>query len=89
MRARCHLHGANRFCIFSHFLHKHEEKIIDVGLGRTGQKQVGGGAQVGIGIVAAEVVGCGEAGKLASLDGPVVGQTAGAVGGSVGAVGCQ
>ena len=89
MRARCHLHGANRFCIFSHFLHKHEEKIIDVGPGRTGQKQVGGGAQVGIGIVAAEVVGGGEAGKLASRDRTAVGDAAGAVGWSVGAVGRQ
>ena len=39
--------------------------------------------------MAAEVFGGGEAGKLASVDGAVVGQAAGAVGGSVGAVGGQ
>ena len=77
------------FAIFSYFLRKDEEKIVDVGLGGSGQEQVGGGTQVGIGIVAAEMVGGGKAGVVAARYGAAVGDPAGAVGGAVGAVGSQ
>ena len=86
---RLRLRRTNDSLILSHFLHEHEEQIIDIGPGRAGEEKVCGGTQEGIGIVAAEVVGCGEAGTLASCYGAAVGDAAGAVGGAVGAVGCQ